>query len=230
MRRQLINYSFILSALFFVSCNSGNKITESEQEVHYNYNSNYGTYYNAKASNFETYEDKANEIVFLGDSITDWCNWSELLNNNRVINRGIGGDIIPGVLYRLKEVTRSEPEKVFIMIGTNDLAGDYSVSDIKENYKRLIEEYQTQSPATEIYVQSVLPTNGDESRPNEDIRSINNHLKTMADSMTYTYIDLHTAFLNDDDELDMQYSYDGLHLNGKGYLVWKDIVNSYVNE
>ena len=65
--------------------------------------------------------DTPNEIIMLGNSITDGCEWSELFQNSNIKNRGISGDITEGVLYRLDEVTRSKPAKVFLLIGINDL-------------------------------------------------------------------------------------------------------------
>jgi hypothetical protein len=39
------------------------------------------------------YEAKEVDVVMLGDSITHRVNWSELLNTNTIVNRGINGDI-----------------------------------------------------------------------------------------------------------------------------------------
>ena len=230
MRHSFSVFAIAVVAGLLTSC-GGSKVDFSETpvEMDYNYNSNYSTYYNFLASNFATYPNKENEIVFLGDSITDWANWNELFGNERIINRGIGGDIIPGLLYRLEEVTESMPEKIFLMIGTNDLARDYTLNEIKTNYTNLIDQIQEQSPSTEIYVQSILPTNNDEKRPNEEIRSLNNHLESLANSMNYTYIDLFSHFTDRNGKLNMDYSYDGLHLNGKGYLVWKNVIEGHVN-
>jgi len=61
------------------------------------------------------------EIVMLGDSLTEWGNWHELVPEHRVINRGIAGDTSSGVLDRLQEVIERRPKVVFVMIGTNDI-------------------------------------------------------------------------------------------------------------
>ena len=48
--------------------------------------------------------------------------WSEIFQNQNIKNRGISGDVTEGILYRITEITDSNPLKIFLMIGTNDLA------------------------------------------------------------------------------------------------------------
>jgi hypothetical protein len=85
-------------------------------------NSSFGTYYDQRKSLFEKLPDTRKEIIFLGNSITDGCEWSELLADRHVKNRGISGDVTAGVLNRIREITASKPAKVFLLIGINDLA------------------------------------------------------------------------------------------------------------
>lgn len=80
----------------------------------------HSAYWNQKASMYSILPNESNEIIFLGDSITDRCEWFELLSNPNVKNRGLSGDKTSGVLDRLSEITESKPFKVFIMIGVND--------------------------------------------------------------------------------------------------------------
>src|SRR3954451_7586104 len=77
-------------------------------------------YYEARAALFRELKGMP-EIVMLGDSLTEWGNWHELVPEFRVINRGIAGDTSSGVLDRLEEVIARRPKLVFLMIGTNDI-------------------------------------------------------------------------------------------------------------
>jgi lysophospholipase L1-like esterase len=52
----------------------------------------------------------------------------------------------------------------------------------------------------------------------------------MAAGRGLTYIDLHPAFRDENGILDRAYSLDGLHLNGKGYLKWKSMIQDLVRE
>jgi len=77
-------------------------------------------YYYHKKSQFEFLANSDDyKIVMIGDSITDGGLWDELLKNNLVQNRGIGGDTTDGVLDRLSSINQ-KIEIAFIMIGIND--------------------------------------------------------------------------------------------------------------
>ena len=70
-----------------------------------------------KTTLFEALPNTPGEIIFVGNSITDGCEWAEMFGNPSIKNRGIGGDKIKGVLLRLPEITESLPQKIFIQIG-----------------------------------------------------------------------------------------------------------------
>jgi lysophospholipase L1-like esterase len=79
------------------------------------------------------------------------------LNDTTVLNRGIGGDITYGVLKRLDDVINRQPKKLFILLGINDIGKDIPDSVIAYNYFKIIKQVKEKSPATKIYVQSILP-------------------------------------------------------------------------
>ncbi|MCF8302948.1 MAG: GH92 family glycosyl hydrolase [Bacteroidales bacterium] len=189
-------------------------------------------YYYHRKTHFETLEDMRKEIVFLGNSLTDGAEWAELFDNDRIINRGIGGDDTDGILERLEEITDRRPEKIFLMIGTNDLANGKSVDYILKNYRRIIERITTESPKTTLYIQSELPTDDaiHTNRKNEDLMRINDGLKKLCEESGLTYIDLFSLFAGENNQLKDKYSFDGLHVNGEGYLVWKEAIEEYVND
>ncbi len=187
-------------------------------------------YYYHRKEHFESLPDTENEIIFLGNSISDNCEWAELFQNPNVKNRGIGGDDTDGVLERIGEVVSSKPSKVFILIGTNDLAYGKTVDHIITNYHKILDSISQKSPETEIYIQSVLPV--DEAvhwtRKMSDIRLINEKLQVLASEKDLVYVDLFPLFVNSENKLNPEYSIDGLHLNARGYLLWKDQIIEFV--
>jgi len=189
-------------------------------------------YYYHRKEHFESLPDTPDEIIFLGNSITDNCEWAELFGDPDIKNRGIGGDDTDGILERLEEVTRSHPDKIFLMIGTNDLAYGKSVDHVLTNYRKIIEQILKESPGTGLFIQSVLPVEDyiHYTRPTDSIMAINEGLKLLASERGLTYIDLFPVFANERNRLNMEYSIDGLHLNGKGYLRWKEEMETYVTQ
>jgi lysophospholipase L1-like esterase len=102
----------------------------------YLYNS---SYYQDKKTHFDTLPKSESEIIFLGDSLSDYCEWSELFPNQRIKNRGIAGDTTNGILNRIDEVIASKPQKLFLLIGINDLERGRRIADIVKNYRLILE-------------------------------------------------------------------------------------------
>lgn len=170
------------------------------------------------------------DIIFLGNSITAYCEWAELLANPRIKNRGIPGDATDGVLGRLDPIMAAEPSQIFLMIGINDLLF-HPRTRVVENYKKIVQKIRAQGPTTTLYLQSILPVNNQlrNSRiSNEDILWINRAIKAIADRNKLTYIDLHTVLQDEAGRLDAQYSSDGVHLNGAAYQRWKTEIEDLI--
>ncbi len=188
------------------------------------------TYYQQKVTLFNLLPNTKNEIIFLGDSITDIGEWEEIWGNKEVKNRGISSDNTFGVLARLKEITEAKPAKIFIMIGINDIAKNTPDDIIVENYKKIIDNIKTASPATKIIVQSILPTNNNftafknHQNKTEHILFINAALQQYCMGNKVTFVDLYNSFIDGENKLDKKYTNDGLHVNGYGYMKWKEIL------
>jgi lysophospholipase L1-like esterase len=165
-------------------------------------------------------------IIFLGNSITEGGNWAKLLNDTTVLNRGIGGDITFGVLKRLNDVINRHPKKLFILLGINDIGKDIPDSVIAYNYAKIVSRVHAGSPATKIFVQSILPLNPTHKNfpqhydKAEHIPRVNKMLETAAKASNYTYINLTPLFLDKNNHLADEYTWEGLHLKPAAYEVW----------
>jgi len=197
--------------------------------------SKFGTYYDQRKSLFELLPDTKKEIIFLGNSITDGSEWVELLQNPKAKNRGISGDTSEGVLNRLYQVTRAEPEKVFLLIGINDLAKNISPDTIYVNICKIVSTIRTKSPKTSVYVQSILPVNntfksfGGHTSRTPQVKDLNEKLKSICPKLGATYVDLFSELKNpNDDLLNPMYTNDGLHLMGEGYKAWVKVIQPYL--
>jgi len=194
----------------------------------------YSTYYYQKKSLFEQLPNTENEIIFLGDSITEGCNWSELLQDPCIKNRGISGDVTDGVLDRLEEVTESKPQRIFLMIGINDLARGRSVDYVLNNIKKIYKAVKDKSPGTELLIQSVLPVNPDFTlfpdhvNKSREIIEINNNLKKICAHYSLNYVDIYSQLADAKQKLSPEYTNDGLHLTGAGYIIWGNILKDYL--
>jgi len=160
--------------------------------------------------------------VFLGDSHIAFLDWAEALSNPQVICRGKPGDTTDGVLGRLDEVLRHQPRSVHIMLGINDLFSGKSIESTLTNYKRIVERIRAEQPACRIVAYSVLPVNmaiyrthpkKSQVRTADEIQEFNRGLQGLA----VEYVDLWPVLVTDG-QLRGEYTYDGIHLNGAGYM------------
>jgi lysophospholipase L1-like esterase len=181
---------------------------------------------------FKSLPHSRKDIVFLGNSLTFWADWSELLGSPLYKNRGIPGDTSYGVLERLNEVIQGRPAKVFILIGINDLARNFPDSVILNNYRRIIQRIQAGSPSTRIYFQTMLPTNDSFGKlknhyNNENrIQAINASLENMAIQEKVTLINLYSHFTDAAGKLKNEYTWDGVHLTLAGYARWAELLET----
>jgi lysophospholipase L1-like esterase len=173
-----------------------------------------------------------NQIVFLGDSITDRCEWNELFPANNVINRGISGDRTYGVLNRLDNIIKNKPSKVFLMIGINDLREGRNVVEVKNDYNKILKQLTENLPNTKIFVQSVLPVDTKQPTPkiksNDSISNLNKEIKQLTEEYGLTYIDLFSVMADTSGQLKPEFTHDGIHLSGNGYKVWNEAIKPYI--
>ena len=196
----------------------------------------YSTFYYQRASLFENLKSTPNDIVFLGNSITNGGEWSEIFENQNVKNRGISGDICVGVYDRMDIITKGHPAKIFLLIGINDIGRGATTDSIVEGISKIIDKIQYQSPNTKIYLQSILPLNDSfgmfdrHTKHWKEIKPLNKRLENLAKFKQVTYIDLYSEFVTlGSDKLNPEYTNDGLHLMGKGYMKWAEIVSPYID-
>jgi len=179
---------------------------------------------------FDVLSSKPANVVFLGDSITAGGLWNELLPGVNVVNRGIGGNTTGDVLGRMEQIYMLKPEKLFIMIGVNDLKRQLGPNVAASNYIKIFDSIDKNLPGTEVFIQSVLPVNDSWKIDNTHIPALNIKLKEHAVQRGYTYIDLHTVFSDSDGQLAQNLSNDGIHLLGAGYNLWRKNIVTYVND
>lgn len=195
----------------------------------------HSTFYYQRATLFEVLPTSKSDIIFLGNSITNGGEWAELLRNPHAKNRGISGDTTQGVLDRLSTITKGKPSKIFLLIGTNDLSRGKSVDEVAKNVAKIVERVKRESPKPKLYVQSVFPVNpkfnkflGHMNRQ-KDIAALNAKIKAIAARHGVTYIDVYKSLvIPSTDVMNPEYTNDGLHLLGKGYQKWVDVLKPYL--
>lgn len=62
----------------------------------------------------------------------------------------------------------------------------------------------------------------------QEIPDINQAIFNICQKENVKYIDLFTHFVDDNGQMKPEYTNDGLHLLGKGYMLWKEIITPYL--
>lgn len=198
-------------------------------------------HWSERLSLFQRLRPRRTPIVMLGDSLTEHCNWSEMFNDNAIVNRGISGDTSPGVLERLDEVIALNPTAVFLMIGVNDpdVVPQWIPEKTGRSVHRIVDRLRGAGITT--YVQSVLPVGSifdqvannaagtGTFRSNATIDRINTLLEAMDDGVGTHYINLHEQF-HSGSSLNPGYTDGGIHLNGAGYQEWKVQIAPFIDQ
>ena len=200
---------------------------------------------------YETFEPKTitkkvvktlgdENIVFVGDSITYQYNLEKYYKDKiHVVNSGIDGNTINDVLDNLYErIYRYNPTKVFLLIGTNDVPyKDEKV--IEDGIKKIVNSIRKNRSNCEIYLESIYPVNDTDNekishpmvngRKNEKIMNINKELKAFADkTKNVTYINMYDKLLDENGNMKLEYTREGLHLSDEGYKVVTGVLSKYL--
>lgn len=190
--------------------------------------------YGQRSSLFDILPVDSTSIVFFGNSLTNGCEWHELLGNPRAVNRGIVGDIAQGLIERVGSVVKGQPAKIFLLIGVNDISHNVSADSVCRVVERLVDTIAAASPRTHIYLQSMLPINNSFGRykaifgKEQTVRDSNALLAAMAARKDITWIDLYPLFADPEGNLRSDLTNDGLHLLGPGYLIWRSALLPYL--
>lgn len=191
------------------------------------------TYYPQKRNVEELVPVTPRNIVMLGNSLTERGFWSEYFQKERILNRGIGGDCISGMIYRIGPIVEGHPRAIFIMGGANDLIfSNISYDKLLEQYGRLLDIIAQKSPRTKVYIQSLLPLNESKDKKmlegkNARIIAFNTVLSEMASRRGLIYIDIWSA-MQRNGSLPEDMTFDGIHLTAEGYRVWIEQIRPYM--
>lgn len=183
--------------------------------------------YKKKVEEFENKQIDEGAILLIGDSIIDFYDFDKEFNNYNTVNYGIAGDTSVGVLNRLDEVIKTKPKFVILNIGSNDIVR--TTDSVETIVRRILEikvKLEDSIPGVNVYINSLLPVLRDHEitskaymkhRTNDIIDEINDEL-----SIYTKIIDVNSNLKDENNNLKLEYSTDGLHLNDLGYRIFSE--------
>src|SRR5882672_11695392 len=187
------------------------------------------SYWDEKKSFFDAFGSYAS-VVMIGDSLTDGAEWREMFPGVAVVNRGVDGDTTAGVLRRMDAITSTRARKAFVMIGINDFKEARTVDAVFNDYRGIVSRLN--EGGMRVFVQATLLCNEAKAEwisctaIQGRIRELNGRLAGLA-SPNVVFVDIN-AGLAGAGGLKPELTYDGVHLNGEGYRIWRDEISKFV--
>jgi lysophospholipase L1-like esterase len=164
-------------------------------------------------------------IAMLGNSLTAYADWNELLGRNDVQNFGVSDFSIKQLSWLLGSwVIPSRPVLCFINGGQEDIMLGVPLERTVEDYCMILDSLQHNG--IKPVVMSTL-TRWNDADGNRQTESINRIMKAICDERNIDFINLNTV-LSGKNGLKPQYTTDGMHLNGKGYELWSIMLKDYL--
>ena len=175
------------------------------------------------------------DILFEGDSITDW--WQQAapqggtdvqkkyFGDAKVANFAVAGDTTQGVLWGLQngEGQGRKPKAVMLMIGTNNTGGNTG-PEIAEGVGAVVYELRKDFPDAKIMLLAIFPRGAgptDASRiKNEEANKI---IAKLHDGKHIFFTNINDKFLNAQGAL-IGFRPDNLHPAAEGYEIWAKAV------
>ena len=198
-----------------------------------------GPFRNHRFDSFKVLEPAEGSIVFIGNSITDMHCWPEAFKTSDgrylpIVNRGNSGTYSTEQSDNLESYIKNSPKKVFMMIGTNDIAIsgglNFSGEQVLQYVKSIVDRIHQRSPQTKIYLYSIL-NNKTSNRVEATWLHTNTIVKEYVQSKNVdwlTYIDLYDKLTGV--AQGGVWSYDNLHLTAAAYEVWCNAICEYLAE
>lgn len=200
----------------------------------------YKEHYKSRLKEISETEIEKEQVIIVGDAIIENFNSQKYFPDLKIYNHGICGDETEDLYDCIfRRAIKYKPKKLFISIGSNDIGNSKkSVKEVYNNTVKIVNEVQKRSKETEIYLVSVIPVNTAnkdyiarelvDSRDNFDINLLNYYLKNFSKKNRIKFVDITKGLKNSIDQLNIEYTTDGLHLNENGYRVFSDILRQYV--
>ena len=166
-------------------------------------------------------------LLFAGSSsIRKWTDVQDYFPGYNVINYGFGGSCYSDLLFFYDKLfTRYKPDVLFIYEGDNDIAAGTSPQVIVKEADTLIRKLRKDLPETKIVIISAKPSLA-RWHLKKQYLELNKKLKKLcAKYPDVSFADVWKIMLNDQGQPRPDiFLNDGLHMNRKGYDLWKKVL------
>lgn len=171
-------------------------------------------------------------ILFTGSStIRMWASLEKDFPGKNILNRGFGGSTLRDLLYFAETlIIRYHPKTIFIYEGDNDITLGRKPEEILASADSVLNLIRTHLPETvKVYFIAAKPSVSRWHLKDQYI-DFNHKLKTWTQLRKNVYfIDVWSPMVNRDGSIKADlFLEDRLHMNDRGYTIWRDVVQKYL--
>jgi lysophospholipase L1-like esterase len=166
-------------------------------------------------------------VLFIGSSsIRMWNSVQEDFPEINVIHRGFGGSTSADALYYMDHIVLPyKPSVIVYYEGDNDIPGGMSFEEIIENMKDFIERARKQNPEIQLYLLSPKPSPGRAHLWDKYLELHRRMIELTNEYSSVYFVDVSSDMFGPDGSLRKDlFLEDGIHMNDKGYEIWKNIL------
>lgn len=174
-----------------------------------------------------------NAILFVGSSsFRKWQDVQSYFPEYKIINRGFGGSTLPDVIHYADDIiTPYHPKQVLVYCGDNDLASSDTITPqiVARRFKTLFRIIRTNLPKANIAFVSIKPSPSRKQLMLK-MKEANLLIKSFLQKQKNTsFIDVFKPMLLQDGKPRPEiFLEDSLHMNEKGYAIWKKTVQPHL--
>ncbi len=174
-------------------------------------------------------------VVFAGDSLVGgWATLAKDLPEVPVANRGIGGEVTRGLLFRFQEdVLDLHPRAIVLLTGTNDLSAQQPAAQTQANLMALLDLAERRAPGVPVVLCTLPPRNHPQA-PVDPARlaEVNRLIVAAAKGRPrVAVLDLHALLADPDGMPHADYfGRDGLHISPAGYQRFRDALRPLLKQ
>ena len=172
-------------------------------------------------------------ILFVGSStFRKWTNIHEDFPRHVIINRGFGGSTLDDVVRYARDIIYLyHPREVVIYCGDNDLAAGRSAKKVYKRFVKLYDMIRKRLGTIDIVYVSIKPSPSREKLMPE-MEQTNDLIRNfMAERSHASFVDVYHLMLNSQGRpIDNLFVADKLHMNEKGYKLWQQAIQPYLDK
>lgn len=170
-------------------------------------------------------------VVFVGSSsIVRWKSLAQDFPEHKVVNRGFGGsELFDSVNYFDRAVLPHKPRLIVLYAGGNDINAGKTPERVEADFKKFVALVKQKLPGTRVACISIAG-NPARWKQVDTVREANRRIEAVTKTdPQLAFINVFSAMLGPDGlpKPDI-FVEDKLHMNEKGYAIWKEVVGPFL--